>query len=440
MFENAWKEMDLQLLLVSSLKDGFFVLDAIGACIVDEKCERSKGFCRLAHFGAWKSMTYKACARFKRDSEPKCHQTFCFVQDLYMKTSPGSKEDCHAAWCSLSSELAEAPSVDSIWIGVQIWTNTLTLTYTYQFWIVFACTSHPFHFRLHLGIRAVGLDQYFFSVGRPHPSAGLGTGRQGRSFCFLATSKLSLNGSGIPVFTQFALCGHTILVECPKGLRGAHWNGIFERGQVDTGPRDGIEGQCRVAFAQDSDELYLNSIEDWLGWNKCQFDTLFPAHCFQIKWCWGALQEKLKWIRIYNFWFFSRTFHAISVGSWHPYLRISNGGVARATWAHWCKVAVKGSTTGALPRLNTPMTQWEIIDKRWNILLRMVGDDRKTLPCWITLASRLLSLNIRRGIFLALQTRTLGHIAETCLATCLENFFIVFYISYNVLWRRVSRT
>ena len=91
MFENAWKEMDLQLLLVSSLKDGCFVLDTIGACIVDEKCERSKGFCRLAHFGAWKSMTYKACARFKRDSEPKCHQSFCFVQDLYMKTSPGSK-------------------------------------------------------------------------------------------------------------------------------------------------------------------------------------------------------------------------------------------------------------------------------------------------------------------------------------------------------------
>lgn len=169
---------------------------------------------------------------------------------------------------------------DLNWIGVQIWTNTLTLTYTYQFWIVFACTSHPFHFRLHLGIRPVGLDQFFFIVGRPHPSAGLGTGWQGRSLCFLATSKLSLNGSGIPVFTQFALCGHTILVGCPKGLRGAHWHGMFEGGQVDTGPRDAIEGQCRVAFAQDSDELYLNSVEDWLGWNKCQGDILFPAHCF----------------------------------------------------------------------------------------------------------------------------------------------------------------
>lgn len=67
------------------------------------------------------------------------------------------------------------------------------------------------------------------------------------------------------MFTQFALCGHTILVGCPKGLRGAHWHGMFEGGQVDTGPRDAIEGQCRVAFAQDSDELYLNSVEDWLG-------------------------------------------------------------------------------------------------------------------------------------------------------------------------------
>ena len=64
------------------------------------------------------------------------------------------------------------------------------------------------------------------------------------------------------VFTQFALRGYTILVQCPKGLRGAHWHGMFERGQVDTGPRNRIEGQCGVAFAQESDELYLNSVED----------------------------------------------------------------------------------------------------------------------------------------------------------------------------------
>ena len=61
------------------------------------RIKNAKAQKHLAHFGTWKSMTYKACARFKRDSEPKCHQSVCFVQDLYMKTSPGSKEECHAA-------------------------------------------------------------------------------------------------------------------------------------------------------------------------------------------------------------------------------------------------------------------------------------------------------------------------------------------------------
>ena len=212
MSENAWKEMDLQLLLVSSLKDGCFVLDAIGACMshgkvwhtkhsLDSRGTQNRSASKL--FASCRTSTWRPALAPRRTA---------ILMFIVFRACRSSCSRFDVNWSSnLSKHFDFDPHISVF--------DSFCMHLAWLSW-------------LHLGIWAVGVDQYsiFFIVGRPHPSAGLGTGRQGRSFCFLPTSKLSLKVYfGEPemcpdfVFTQFALRGYTILVHigmaCLKGAR-----------------------------------------------------------------------------------------------------------------------------------------------------------------------------------------------------------------------------